>query len=369
MVMKIYGPYLEGDVYRVTWTPAGEGKRSVKFKTELEAVEHIKGLRAAAAEWSVRDMIEAFLIHLEERGTASSTRATNKYRLNGMLGPVLNSRPEDLTDVKAEVLYRSYRETHAPDTHRGALSIAKAMFEWARKKKRIRVSPWLDIDPLDKKRTRKNQLRLDEARKLSAWCEERAMEDDGALAVLVALVLGFRAFEVVGLVGRDLDDGGTKLWVDRSKTAAGERMVVLPEVLRQPLMKRAEQRSGKLLPYKAAWVRANTKRACRAAGVTVVCAQALRGTNATFALEAGVAPEAVAKSLGHTNSKITRRSYALPGAGRGNEAVDSASKLNASRQRPMYDWTYSKGKRIKVRGPGRKAKEAAWSPPDPDQIN
>src|SRR5690606_31225512 len=141
--------------------------------------------------------------------------------------------------------------------------------------------------------------------KLSAWLVAH-IEDDRNLAVLVALVLGLRAHEVVGISATDLDDGGTVVHIAKSKTDAGVRPLVLPEVLRQPLARIAELRSGPLFPYKPGWVRDNTKRACRAAGVDEVCAQALRGMNATMALEAGTAPEVVARSLGHTSPAMTK---------------------------------------------------------------
>jgi integrase len=49
------------------------------------------------------------------------------------------------------------------------------------------------------------------------------------------------------------------------------------------------------------------------AGVTVVTAQGLRGTHATLAEEAGTAPLAVAKSMGHTGHDVTERQYLAPG--------------------------------------------------------
>lgn len=333
---KIYGPYCERAGYRVTVVRDGE-KRPKLFSTESEALEYIKAVKEALKERDIGDLIAAFLVHLEETGTKTKSRETAGYRLRGILAPVLRHRPDDLLEHRCQALYREYRSTRAPDTHRGALSVVKAMFEWARKQKRVKSNPWIDVDPLDRKRRRKDQLRLDEARKLSRWCVINATTDDRALAVLIALVMGFRAHEVVGIEARDIDDDGTKILVDKSKTRAGERLVVLPAVLRGPLMKRAELRSGRLLPYQPRWVLDATKRACSLAGVPVVTAQGLRGTNATFSLEAGVAPEAVAKSLGHTNSKITRASYALPGAGRSGEGLAAAAKLQepaAPRQSP-----------------------------------
>ena len=331
---KIYGPYAERAGYRVTYIKPGEKKRSEVFEDEAAALVFIRDLREATAEISIRDLIDDFMVNLDEKGAVKGTRATAKYRLNGLLQPVLNTAPADLTEARCEALYRAYREGHAPDTHRGALSITKAMFEWARKKKRIKHNVWLDIEPLDRKRKRKNQLRLDEARKLVKWCMAKVDHDDGALAVLLALILGLRAHEVVGLECRDLDDGGKLLHIAKSKTEAGERTIILPTMLRAALARRAQFTSGRLLPYKPGWVRDSTKRACRAAGVTVVCAQALRGTHATFALQAGASGQVVAKSLGHTSERVTRGSYALPGSGRELEGQAALDRLMGAEPEP-----------------------------------
>lgn len=42
----------------------------------------------------------------------------------------------------------------------------------------------------------------------------------------------------------------------------------------------------------------------------VVCTHALRGCNASFAIEAGATSEAVARSLGHGSFEVTKRHYA-----------------------------------------------------------
>jgi integrase len=248
-------------------------------------------------------------------GTEQSTLVTHGYRLRGLLRPVLSKLLKDVSPEKAQAMYTEYCSGHAADTHQGALSVTSAMFKWARKSRVIIANPFDDVEKVGKKRRRKNQLRIDEGRKLTTWLLQRIDTSDGALGVLIALVLGLRPNEVVRITARDIDDGGKVLIIPKSKTEAGERTVALPAILRGPLMRRAQMRSEQLLPYRPGWVRENTKRACRAAGVPVVCAQALRGCNATYAMNAGMAPEAVASSLGHTSATMTRTAYAVPGAG------------------------------------------------------
>jgi integrase len=318
-IEQVYGPYPDRGKFRIT-ARYGSGRQAARrnfiFSSEQKALEHARRLKEAISDLTVELVKEDFLTYLRTvKETKSGTLVTHEYRLMGFFGPVLGLPVKDLDGPKAAALYRSYQKGRAPDTHQGALALAKSMFEWARRQKHVHVNPFLDIEPVGKKRHRKPQLRLDETRVLSSWLVDRALTDDRALGVLIALLLGLRAHEVVGIERRDLDDGGRVLHVSKSKTAAGERAVILPAVLRAPLARRAELRSGRLLPYKPGWVRDNTKRACRAAGVPEVCAQSLRGMNATIALEAGTAPEVVARSLGHTNVAITRSSYAQAGSG------------------------------------------------------
>ncbi len=327
---KVYGPYADRNRHRlVIVTRAGDAttRETVFYASEDEAKAAKAKLIALAEVKTVEIAIDDFMQHRRRNGTRESTLATVNYRLRGILKPVLT---QPLSSVKAErcaKLYDAYcagadrkpARARKPDTHQGALAIAKAMFEWARKAKLIQSNPWLDIDRIGRKSRRKNQLRLDEARKLTAYLAERADSHDGSLGVLLALVLGLRAHEVVGIVARDLDDGGKLLHIAKSKTAAGERALELPDALRRLLTSRAEhkQPDARLLPYKPGWVREHTQRACAAVGIPVVCAQALRGSHATFALDAGVSGRLVAEQLGHNDQgKVARGSYAKPGAGR-----------------------------------------------------
>ena len=72
-----------------------------------------------------------------------------------------------------------------------------------------------------------------------------ALADDGeagAVAALLALVMGMRANEIVSRVVRDLDDDGKLLWIPDSKTEAGRRTLQVPELLR-PLLRRSRRGS------------------------------------------------------------------------------------------------------------------------------
>lgn len=105
---------------------------------------------------------------------------------------------------------------------------------------------WLPRHPLEtvkgigKVRHGKEQLRIDEARR---WMVEAKRQADagqaGAVAAMMALVMGMRASEIVSRVVRDLDDGGTLLWIADSKTLAGRRKLQVPEFLQPSLVAHA----------------------------------------------------------------------------------------------------------------------------------
>ena len=111
-------------------------------------------------------------------------------------------------------------------------------------------------------------------------------QDVMALAAVTALLLGCRASEVLRVRVRDLDCGGTRLWIAardseyQGKTANATRDPDIPEVLRPRLLKLTAapapdaylfglSSTGK--PKSRQLLHSTVRRLCRAAGVPVVC--------------------------------------------------------------------------------------------------
>jgi integrase len=337
---RVLGPYSErgGKVWRVV-LQAGRGreatKKSAAFPTEAEATAFAVKARALMplTGRTVGAAIEDFLAFCAASGAKTSTLTTYRFRLAGLLKPAASLPLRELTPERCLELYTAYSRRVAPDTHHGALAVASSMGAWAKKSSLLTINPWAEIDRVGRKRRGKPQLRIDEARKLTAWLVEH-VDDDRALGVLMPILLGLRAHEVVGIEKRDLDDRGQLLHVAKSKTAAGVRPVELPGVLRQPLIRRAQMTQDRLLPYSRYWVRNSTRWACELAGVPVVCAQSLRGLFATLALESGVAPHAVARTLGHTTISMTKAAYAAGGSGESHRAAVVADRLGLASKLP-----------------------------------
>jgi integrase len=136
--------------------------------------------------------------------------------------------------------------------------------------------------------------------------------EPGAVAAMMALLMGMRASEIVRCVGRDIDDRGRLLWIPLSKTPAGKRTLQIPAVLRGHLIGLADSQDPhvRLFAHDRAWVRAWVRRICWRARVPVVCAHSMRGLHATLAIEVGMTSKAVANALGHRSFRETVVSYA-----------------------------------------------------------
>src|SRR5450432_1728842 len=66
---------------------------------------------------------------------------------------------------------------------------------------------------------------------------EMAEKEAGAVAALMALLMGMRVSEITDRIVRNLDDDGRLLWITDAKTQAGIRRLQVPQQL-QPLLRR-----------------------------------------------------------------------------------------------------------------------------------
>ena len=129
----------------------------------------------------------------------------------------------------------------------------------------------------------------------------------------------------------------------QTKTRAGERDPKIPEVLQPLLAQRCRDKlPGALLfetmtkegiagPHDVSWVRKAVQRICSATRVPTVCAHSMRGLHADLAVEAGLSPDVVAKSLGHTSPSVTMQHYAKPETLRDVQRERAAEQLGVSR--------------------------------------
>jgi len=194
----------------------------------------------------------------------------------------------------------------------------------------VRESPFAGIQPVGRPNRGKKQLRFEEAERFitAGFRLFDEQQDTLALAAVTTLLLGCRASEVIHLKARDLDCGGTRLWVAaqdsdyRGKTHNAARNPEVPEVLRPRLL----QRTIGMRPEDYLFGTASTgrpksrqalhdavRRVCLSAQVSVVCTHSLRGLWATAGVRSGALSHTVAAALGHGSFKVTAKYYVQPG--------------------------------------------------------
>ena len=323
---QVYGPYPDGDKWRVVLRSEGGQRvsKSLDSREEAEAfmrdvthqVESLavpRTIGEAVSEYmddkeaaglkplsirTVRDKLTAFL-PLAERLTISSERASEIYR-EATTRPCRYKRPVSVC------------------THRAQLRCARAFFAWCVERRYLDRNPFERVKGTGRIQSGKPQLRLDEVRQLVEVLHREANAgDEGASALLLQLVFGARSSEILGRQVRDIDDGGRVLWIPDGKTKNARRRLSVPEEV-QPLLKALTgQRgpedfligAGRSKPYTSPVLWKRLRRFCRMAGIRQVCPHSLRGLHSTLAIEAGATSGAVIAQLGHSSFQITERHY------------------------------------------------------------
>ena len=364
----VYGPYKHRNRWRVELVSTEGGKRTKTrktFETEREALrfkqkiergiaraQDADALRAKAEElrrladeysakaeardgrtMAIGDALERYERYmLVDKGNGEGSVTTTITRLSRFLQVHEGMTLTSITEQRARELYDERRPHVAVDTHRNELGQVKTFFRWCIERGWIARSPFEAVRGIGKRKRGKEQLRVEETRKVVdlalvqarqtlAQCPRRIdrYRRESALGVLVALYLAFRSSEVTDIVRRDVDDRGRLLWVPDAKTENGRRTLTVPEVLVPLLWQRAQEcgnrPDSRLFPHNRGWLLYNVKRLCRAAGVPEVTAHGARGIHATLATLTGATAHLVAQTLGHDPSAVvTERHYIAPGA-------------------------------------------------------
>lgn len=353
---RVWGPKPHGRGYRLYFRVDGKTRATPTVPTK-EAAEKLK--RALIKELEAQDELSLqgaftqYEAHLHGKGNKAQSVRGTLLRLReffkGHAGSLRSLSRSDCAACYSRLVKEPRAATGrpmAPDSHRNYLAEAKSFLRWCVGQGFLKENPLSPVQGQGRRRRGKAQLGIDESRKLSAVAFDRARAGDtGAVAVLVCLHLRLRASELTHLRVRDLDDGGRLLWVRRHhdreesqlKTPAAERGLNIPAFLQPLLLELAAGRRGIDLLFGKHWrdwPREQTERLCKLAAVPRVTAHGLRGLGSTLALVSGEDPEVVARSLGHTNSKITLDVYAAPGTREHLESERLGKALNPDRLNP-----------------------------------
>jgi integrase len=226
-VSESSAPYQDKDGWRVVEVNAAGYRRATVFDDEAKAKRFVEMFRTALTneDLSTESALIRYRSYLEAKGDKDQSLDVTAWAI-GMFFP--KPLPLRLLSAKrCEALYldlrtRPSKRTGQPvavDTHRNVLSQEKSFLSWCVERGWLADNPCAKIEGIGKRRPRGkslgkagNELRVKQAR---AWYRKAltlATEgDQGAIAALVALLLGMRASEIVSRRVADLDEDETRL--------------------------------------------------------------------------------------------------------------------------------------------------------------
>lgn len=341
------GPYLEGKRWRYVRRKAdGRSQKSTGFLSEVEAREEMDKVQAGMdgiTDVTVDEAIieyEAYLLSEEDGGAG---RAKAVYQTIRKLRTFYTDKDELLEALLAprfKALYTDLRTRDAPRTkapyspnyHRLSLAEAKTFLRWCHGRQYIPeaiVKGAETVKGWGRMRKRKTQPSIDEVRlfldKAHYLAGQRGQQ--GAVAALMALMMGLRAGEVISRVAREIDDNGTRLLIAerldaatrevqwQAKTVDSEGYMDIPEEL-QPyvgdMKAMAAHRDASIWSKRHAtgWVRQWVKRICKAVGIPQYTAHDMRRAAGTAAMLGGL-QEAKARAV----AQLRHSSWAVSGGG------------------------------------------------------
>jgi integrase len=261
--------------------------------------------------------IKAYIDVKRAQGRADLTVTAYEGRLATLLEAYL-SRPIRSIASRGAELYAATLPGRSADGHQNLLVAGRLWGKWCVKQRWLRANPFAEVEAVGQRVHGSDKARLttDESRQLEAWCLAHP-DDQGAVLTLGYLYLGSRNTELCRRSIRDLDNNGSILEIGKTKSAAGQRKLRVPDdlsvLLRALCAGRPSnapifrgERGGRMTSNAA---RKHVLRVCAAAGVTELSPQALRRTQASLATEASESAVAVARHLGHASTKVTAQSY------------------------------------------------------------
>lgn len=349
---RVSGPYFDANTqtYRVIVFDGGKRKSVGALKSMEEALAIKADLeRGLKTDSSIllETAIKEFVKDKRKQGLKASSLGTLEYKLRYFLplAQTVSSFTADQAQQPYEAetvkISRFGRTMHA-QTHRHLLRTAKMFFTWAVGRKYVRVNPFAEVKPVGKPHVGKDQLRIDEARRLTQVLVSAAEQgEEGAVATYTQLVLGLRTSEVLHRKVRDLDDDGRVLWIPSGKTDNARRRLDVPEPLRTFLLAQAKGKppewllfgSERTQPYFPIWQWKQVRKYCRRAGLQRVCPHSLRGLHSSLAIAAGCTSSVVASALGHGSFAVTAQHYVDPDTLR-NSNLRRVAQVLASEPRP-----------------------------------
>lgn len=336
-VLGVYdrGEKYSSDRYRIIIVEPGNGKPLTRDYSTPGQAETAK--RIVEDEWTkqeveaktVNEAIDAYDLHLKEKGTGDISRVETIRRLRLFFAPVLDVQVRYVTASRAAQLYVTrdaggaivggFVVGHSVDYHRNALLEVQTFGRWWRERGWVKESPFAGVKGIGKRKTGKPQLTGDEAHRFlfAALWMGYALDDLGAFVCGLKLALALRQKDLIRRVVRDLDLSGTQLRIENGKSKKSNRPRKVPFIFQQLLRQVAAGRSALAPLFEArtggfhtnTWLRKAAKRVCAAAGVPYVPPHGLKGTAGSVLAEDGELADRIMLHLSHEKRSTTERHY------------------------------------------------------------
>lgn len=307
-----------------------------------------RGARAGTARQSLDDYTSHWLRFIKAWTIKPKTLADYEHRYRKHISPVLgNRRLETITRSDVFKLRKAMLDSgYSTPTVNGAIQVLKAVLKDAEKDGIIKQSPARDLKKLNKPAGERTQVKTpyspEEAAQLFAACKD----DQIGTSVGLAMILGLRRGDILGLKWKDIDleqgtlavvptlqevteydddgRGHTSLREGSTKTSASARTVKLSEpILRLLKYRMLDFQIGKIFrddhwvvgdfdgnPLTPKLLVKGYKKLVTHAGLREIRFHDLRHTSAHLGLIAGARLESVSQSLGHSRIDTTKRIYA-----------------------------------------------------------
>lgn len=313
---RVYGPYKQGNSWRVIVIRDDGARITQKFASQAEADGVADSSRVQAVGVTMKEAVDGYVKALVDRGLKFGTYERAEYHLERLLKlEESGRRPISWLARRGQDLYDASQVGASVDGHRNGLAAGKSFGRFCVKRGWLRGDPFANVEGVGRRRKGKPQLRVDEARVLTYYLLARCrpVAKPEPVAVLAVLLLGTRATELVMRDVRDLDDDGTILWIPDSKTESGKRILEVPELLQPLLAELAAKRTGAVPLFRARdggrptrwWLAYWCERLCSLAKVPEITPQGFRGTHGSIARRGGASGRIVQEQLGHATIGMT----------------------------------------------------------------
>ena len=268
----------------------------------------------------LNEWFEGYSVNLAP-STARGYRVNIQKHINPSLGFI---RLCDLYPLQIQKFYnQKIKEGLSPTTVIYMHRVLHKALKQAVKLRMIRFNPVEDMELPKKKQFKAQVLNEEQVKKML----NTAKKTSAYIPILLAVGLGLRRGEVLGLMWEDIDFDRKVVSIDRSvvyedrqlrigdlKTRSSRRSILISDGIAQILKEHQQKDSGFVVsnddkPLSPATLDKQYKAVLKKAGLPNIRFHDLRHTNATLMLKAGIHAKVASQRLGHSTIGITMDLY------------------------------------------------------------